>query len=125
MRSRTRCCRQLSEPVRLVAQIRTDETISRLVSEVRSGRSFALVSLRKWLPSVETLLRKYNRRIVLSLSCVNYSAIPYCIHLPQNLGDRAGRGYEGLLFQPFVFALISLIGQLTDRTPSIQQVTKE
>jgi hypothetical protein len=29
----------------------------------------------------------------------------YCTHLPQNLGDRVGRGYEGLLFQPFVFTI--------------------
>lgn len=49
---------------------------------------------------------------VLSLSCANYLRIPYCIHLPQNLGDRAGRGYEGLLLRPFVFAVTNEIQAL-------------
>src|ERR1700744_3303023 len=41
--------------------------------------------------------------IVLSLSCASPGRGSYCTHLPQNLGDRVGRGYEGLLFQPLVF----------------------
>ena len=52
-----------------------------------------------------TLVRllKYNYSHCTFVTCADYLRTAYCIHLPQNLGERVGGGYEGLLFQPFVF----------------------
>src|ERR1039457_2980945 len=49
------------------------------------------------------MLLKANYLALPFVTCANLIATAYCIHLPQNLGDRVGRGYEGLLFQPLFF----------------------
>ena len=62
--------------------------------DAKSGRS------GPWLPNGCSVTKVQLLCIVLSLSCANYLLIPYWVHLPQNLGDRVERGYEGLLSQP-------------------------
>jgi len=37
-----------------------------------------------------------------AVTCWLGSLGTYSTHLPQNLGDRAGGGYEGHRFQPFI-----------------------
>jgi len=52
-----------------------------------------------------TLIRllKYSYSYCTFVTCTDYLRTAYYIRLPQNLGERVGGGYEGLLFQPFVF----------------------
>ena len=53
----------------------------------RAGRD------RKYMSLSPVLIRTH-------VTCVKTELTAYSSHLPQNLGDRAGRGYEGLLFLP-------------------------